>query len=106
MKNIKQGYVYLTEVCDNTVRPAIVVNVFGDHSVIIPLRRVSSDDICTAVPVGQCAVQFENNQDEYSMAQVDSIKSVPNKKIGRELGRLYDIDARACVMLLLTELEV
>lgn len=103
MKQYNQGYVYLTEVKDGTVRPAIIVNTFDNHSVIIPLRAVTDNDIANGLPEGDVYVQFEGNTATGSVAQVGSIKSVPNKKIGRLLGQLYSCDEKTVVEELLTE---
>lgn len=93
MKTVKQGFVYLTEIMDGVVRPALVLNVYGNHSVIIPLRGVMDLEVATGeYPEGDVPVQFVGNKSAYSVAQVGSCKPIPNKKIGRELGEMYDID--------------
>lgn len=92
---IRPGVVFLAEVLPGKYRPAVVVNNFGNHSTIIPLRGVTEEDINVGVPTGQLYVNFYNNTAEGSIAQTDCMKSVPNLRLVKELGEMYATDVRA-----------
>ena len=104
MKDIKVGYVYNTEVADGKVRPAVVLSHYGNFSVIIPMRKVYVTDL-SGITNSELYVNFYGNADEGSIAQCGSIKSVPDKKIGRELGELYDIDKDAIILKVVEQLK-
>lgn len=88
VESIKPGYIYLAEILPDKYRPAIVVNNYGNHSTIIPLRKVMDEDLECGLPTGQKLISFTNNDEEMSVAQCDSIKSVPNLKIVKEIGMM------------------